>query len=317
MKRICVFAHWDKDNQIDEYVIYYLQALKRVVNSIIFVSDCDLPTIEIEKITSITTTVLANKHGEYDFGSYKRGINYILKNHLPFDEILLVNDSCYGPFYPLENIFKKMSTKKCDYWGLTKNSYGIKKQNNINVAAWDPHIQSYFLLLKSQVINSKKFLEFINNIKIEDNKTDIIINYEIGLTKLLTSCGFKSAIYIDKYSHTENCLASKWKKLIIKYKFPFIKTSIIKNGLFVLGEVKDWREVINSISDYPIEYIEQNAHKQLNLMQNLYKDMNLYRKIRFKLLNNMPMEFRKIVIYLEKNLFIILNNLCFNKLKKF
>ena len=317
MKRICVFAHWDKDNQIDEYVIYYLQALKRVVDSIIFVSDCDLSTIEIEKITLITTTVLANKHGEYDFGSYKRGINYILKHHLPFDEILLVNDSCYGPFYPLENIFKKMSTKKCDYWGLTKNSYGITKQNDIDIAIWEPHIQSYFLLLKSQVVNSKKFLEFINNIKVENNKTDIIINYEIGLTKLLTSCGFKSAIYVDKYSHTENCLASKWKKMIIKYKFPFIKTSIIKNGLFVLGEVKDWREVISSISDYPIEYIEYNANKQLSLMQNLYKDMNLYRKIRFKLLNNMPMEFRKIVIYLEKNIFIILNNLCFNKLKKF
>ena len=28
MKRVCVFAHWDKDNIIDDYVIYYLKALK-------------------------------------------------------------------------------------------------------------------------------------------------------------------------------------------------------------------------------------------------------------------------------------------------
>ena len=28
MKRLCVFAHWDRDNIIDDYVIYYLKALK-------------------------------------------------------------------------------------------------------------------------------------------------------------------------------------------------------------------------------------------------------------------------------------------------
>ena len=36
MKRICVFAHWDKDNTIDDYVVYYLNALKEICEKIIF-----------------------------------------------------------------------------------------------------------------------------------------------------------------------------------------------------------------------------------------------------------------------------------------
>ena len=50
MKRLCVFAHWDRDNIIDDYVIYYLKALKQVVSTLVFVSDCDLPSEELEKL---------------------------------------------------------------------------------------------------------------------------------------------------------------------------------------------------------------------------------------------------------------------------
>ena len=38
MKRVVIFAHYDKDNIVDDYVIYYLKALKEVASEIIFVS---------------------------------------------------------------------------------------------------------------------------------------------------------------------------------------------------------------------------------------------------------------------------------------
>ena len=317
MKRICVFAHWDKDNIIDDYVIYYLNALKEVNDTIIFVSDCDIDASELKKLNSITEHIIAQKHGEYDFGSYKRGFLYAKAHNIEFDELLLVNDSCYGPFYPLKPIFDKMSNKKCDFWGLTTNSYGISLENNIRSAIWEPHIQSYFMLFKSKVFNSSVFNDFIKGIKAEDSKDLIIKNYEINLTKILHNNKFKSAVYINRFHHTENCLSSKWKKLILKYKFPFIKTSVVRNGIFVLGEVKDWKETIEKISDYPTEFITINSERYRALEENLYSKFNLYRKIRFNILNNSPMELRKIVIYIEKYGYKILNTLFFNKLKKF
>ena len=38
MKRAVVFAHYDKDNIVDDYVIYYIKALKEIAETIIFVS---------------------------------------------------------------------------------------------------------------------------------------------------------------------------------------------------------------------------------------------------------------------------------------
>lgn len=72
-KRTAIFAHFDKHNLIDDYVIIYLEKLKEVVDDIIFVSDCNLETKEIKKIEHLILNNICQKHGEYDFGSYKRG----------------------------------------------------------------------------------------------------------------------------------------------------------------------------------------------------------------------------------------------------
>ena len=318
MKRLCVFAHWDRDNIIDDYVIYYLKALKEVCETIIFVSDCNLDSNETNKLDNIADFVLAQKHGEYDFGSYKRGFLFAKEKGLEFNELLLVNDSCYGPFYPLKPIFDKMGNKKCDFWGMTQNRYGITKfENKPNKPNITPHIQSYFLLLKNNIFNSSMFEIFIKNIQKENEKNEIIIKYEIGLSQLLYKNGFKSAVFINKYKYIHNCMSEKWDKLIQKDKFPFIKTTIIKNGFFITGQVKNWEKIITPYSIYPIELINKHFERVKDLYEDKYSKMNIYRKIRFKILKHLPLEFRFCVIFIEKYLFIILNTLCFNKLKKF
>ncbi len=315
MKRLCVFAHWDRDNIVDEYVIYYLKALKEVCSTIIFVSDTD--STDTACLNGIADYCIVKKHGEYDFGSYKRGFLYALENNLEFDELLFANDSCYGPFYSLSYIFNKMAKKKCDWWGLTKNSYGLEERENGYFSYWFPHIQSYFLLFKPQVFNSEIFIDFMKNIKSQDDKNKVIIEYEMGLSNILDNNGFKHASYINKYSHTQNSTILKWDRMIKKYKFPFLKTEIPKRGMFIEGEVKNWGKVISSVYDYPTELISKNANRLSNFQQNLYKDMNLYRKLRYRILKNLPFECREGLIFIEKNIFKLCNAICFNKLKKF
>ena len=72
-----VFAHYDKYNSIQEYVLYYLKELRKVADTIIFVSDSNLPESEISKVQPLVKLVIATPHGEYDFGSYKRGFSHI------------------------------------------------------------------------------------------------------------------------------------------------------------------------------------------------------------------------------------------------
>lgn len=276
MRRAAIFAHYDKDNIVDDYVIYYLKALKEVACEIIFVS-CN-PIVESEKLKldGIADFIIDEKHDEYDFGSYKRGYLYLKERLNDFDELIFANDSCYGPLYPLREVFDKMETEEqCDFWGITKNRFGVEKNDEKYVVVNSPHLQSYFLVFKRNVFLSKVFDEFMQSIKHFDNKNDIIINYEIGLSEKLTQEGFLSCSYIKVLYRFNHVLISFWRLLIEKYKMPFVKSSVLRLNSPFLTTIEKWEETIAKYTEYPIELIT------LNLTRTRERDMKKRRYVPF------------------------------------
>ncbi len=215
-KYIAVFAHYDKHDIVDDYVLYYLENLKLIADKIIFVSDNNLPEIEQNKLKNLCHIIIAQKHGEYDFGSYKRGLEEAYKLSDEFDSIIIANDSCYGPLKPLDNIFKSMEFSDCDFWGLT-----------VNQEQYLPHLQSYFLVFNKKIINSDVFKSFFRNVKHEDNKQNIIENYEIALTPEFVNQGFKMDSFIKKIFEDNPTIHMEYSDFLIKNNFPFFKVSSI------------------------------------------------------------------------------------------
>ncbi len=266
MKRAVVFAHYDKDNIVDDYVIYYIKELKKIAETIVFVSCNNIKNPEC--LNGLADKIIDEPHDEYDFGSYKRGFLYLKDKLDDFDELIFANDSCYGPLYPLENLFDEMEHQAFDFWGITKSRLGIiKKQNKYSLVKRE-HLQSYFLVFKQNVFNSKIFQNFINSIKHYDNKNDIIINYEIGLTELLHSNGFSSNSYIKAFSQFSNILTYFWRPLIEYFHMPFIKCIILRNPSGYTTTTQDWQNILHKNTNYPIEIIEKNlARTQIHSLK--------------------------------------------------
>ena len=215
-KKIAIFAHWDPDNLIDDYVIYYLTELQKIAD-VIFVSDCDLPEEELAKIESLVMQSIAHRHGEYDFGSYKRGFfcaETIIKE---YDELIFANDSCYGPFFPFEDLWKEMDACPCDYWGLFKHL-----DPTINI--W--HIQSYFIVFKKQVFSSPVFSNFMASIGLEKKKEDVILKYEVGLSDMLNRTGFHDASLCPPSSKNETH-QKKTYELTLQHHLPLLKKAYL------------------------------------------------------------------------------------------
>ena len=188
MKRIAIFAHYSKDSRIDDYVIFSLKKLKKVAESIIFISYSNIEEKEVDKIKEYTITSIAKHHGEYDFGSYKRGYNNLLSD---YEKLILVNDSCYLPLFPFDKMFSVMSYKKLDFWGTTK----IDPNRHSSVL---PSIQGYLIVFKNTVYSSSFFKDCIYSIKKEPNKHQIVQKYKIGLTTILEEHNFSLEVVYSK-----------------------------------------------------------------------------------------------------------------------
>ena len=235
MKRVTIFAHYDKQNIVDPYVITYLTELKKY-SEIIFVSYCNLKEQEIKKIENLCFDNIYKKHGEYDFGSYKFGFQLLQNKYSDkfnkLDEVLFVNDSCYliGPF---DKVFIQMEQKlEIDCWGLSDDYVDRGKY----------YLASYFLSFRRSVFLDKNFQNFINNINNQD-KDDVIIKYEFGLSEFLINNNkklfaiFGSSEIIHFLADNFLNISAEIENLLIKNSF-FTKRKIIKIVRKVFGIVE-------------------------------------------------------------------------------
>ena len=186
MKRVAVFAAYSSQGIIAPYVTYYLKALKEVVNDIVFVADNALQEGEENKISPIVTYARCERHGSYDFGSYRRGFEWVKQHGLldEADELIFCNDSCYGPVFPFSEVMNKMENTDCDFWGMTDNTYHARY-----------HLQSFFMLFKRTVFVSETFNQFVGSFDKQPDFWGYVEKYETMFTSVLMESGFKGVAY--------------------------------------------------------------------------------------------------------------------------
>lgn len=273
MKRLAIFAHFDKKNIIDDYVLFYVNQLKKHCDKVLFYSLSDLDEKERKKLED----VILVKHNEYDFGSYKRGFYYAKEHQLleDIDEILFVNDSCYC-INSLDKIFDYGF--KFDFWGIVENNFGFKKFGKFCFSTHQPHLQSWFLAFRKNVFTSEIFEEFLNSIKEEKTKNDVILNYEIALTKTLKDEGFRCESYVKKYKNSFNPSIYYWRELL-KDGLPFIKCSVLKGSNRDKATIANFEEEM--ADEKIVEMIKKNTGEiKVNKFFSYSQKMTIFRILR-------------------------------------
>ncbi len=188
-RRYAIFAGYSPDGSISPYVIYYLKGLNAVSDGVVYITDSPLSEKAQKQVEPYIIHGEFQRHGEYDWGSYKRGYQWLKKRGLlnKADELVLANDSVYAPLDSFKPMFQAMDRRQeLDFWGNTQNS------------TFNPHLQSYFLVLRRPVLRSKNFDAFINNIKAQPHHSLYITEYEIKLTPMLQNLGYKWGSYIPR-----------------------------------------------------------------------------------------------------------------------
>lgn len=186
---------YDKEGIADDYVFYLMDGLRSVVDKFVVVINGEVSNVSIDYFYKYADTVVRRKNCGFDAGAYKD----ILCEHMgweevrKFDELLLVNDTFYGPIYPFEGIFNKMKSVDADYWGITRSPVGTLD----NGYEYDTHIQSYFILFRKKILYDSGFEKFWEEMIYPESYLHAIISFELACNKYLTKHGFKGTALTD------------------------------------------------------------------------------------------------------------------------
>lgn len=218
MKRVSIFAHYDENNLIQDYVVNYVSELRKI-SDVIFISDSDVPKSEVCKINNYCIYHKVGRHNEYDFGSYKLGYNYILDNNLMDyynyftfcnDSMILVGD--------LGEVINKSEIDNPPVYGMYRfPGYRTdRKLGNI-----PPHLQSWYITVNREVFI--KLARFINSVDKYIDKMNVVVNYEYGLSKLLSYWGYELKSIFGPIDNKHLNLPHNKPKLMLDLGFPFVK----------------------------------------------------------------------------------------------
>jgi len=221
MKRLFLFAAYDPDGIVGDSLIYHLKALS-AHGDIVLAADNDFNPGELEKLRPFVKHAEASRHGEYDFGSYKRAFCAAVSKFgiESYETLYLVNDSVFGPLSDIGASLESMENLGTPAFGLVFNP------NRRN-----PHLQSWFMGFRKSVFLSDWFSEFMLSVKALKSKSDVCIMYETGLTAML---GVHGVNYAALYRVGGKGIYNSVRKLYCR-GLPYVKKSSFTRHCGSLG----------------------------------------------------------------------------------
>ena len=246
IKRLFLFAGYTPDGIVDDALVYYAENLSHFGDVILFL-DCDCDSSELAKLNPYCKYVSAVRHGEYDFGSYKRAYQYARDKKLlkKYQHVYIVNDSVLGPMFDMSNLINKMDSVSSDACGLVVSKHKTHS-----------FMESWFVRLNKQIFLSDWFDEFISSVAIQPTKNRVTVKYEHGLSKLISEHNLSwNGIYIRRGRSTYNN-----PKRLFKIGCPFIKKACFTRHNGALG--RDIKYILKH-SDYAATTVTMNTANRI------------------------------------------------------
>lgn len=245
VKRLFLLAGYDRDGHVDASLVWYVKKLSKYGDVVVHM-DSDCPDGSIDALNPYAMHAAAARHGEYDFGSYKRAYIYARDAHIMqnYDFVYMLNDSVYGPLMDLGATLQKMESSTWDAFGLVYNPHREH-----------PHIQSWFIGMRPDIFMAPWFDRFMTSITKLPSKGMITRQYEQGFSNLARENGARmGCLYTVKNRGVYNRV-----KYLYRRGMPFMKKVAFPRHNGAYGA--QIRHILNRIDPTLRDAILENARR--------------------------------------------------------
>ncbi len=280
VRRACLFAGYDADGLVDDYVVDYLTELARHAD-VFYVADGVLEPGQLDRLDGIVAGAWSVPHGAYDFGSFS-----LLARDLVgwerldgYDEVILANDSCYL-LRPLDDVLAEMDTRACDWWSLQATSMEHDESYVVDDAPiplaeakarflgqrhWTDvrhlHLSSYFLVFRRPVLDDPGFRWRLDHVAVQADKMLVIHKYEVGISRYLTDAGFDFDTFIPEL-YAFHPLYSRHFFELVERGFPLVKRNFVGENPRHVLDLERWPERLGAlVPDLRLEQIRANLDR--------------------------------------------------------
>jgi len=269
MNRLGLFLCFDSEGTIDDYVTYLLDEMMKHISDLCIIVNGELSLESKLILAEYSTDILIRPNIGFDAGGWRDAmVDYIGFDKLQeYDEVILFNDSFFGPIYPFKEMFDTMDAKDIDFWGITVHGDAPNLKDLCPYGYRPRYLQTYFLAFRRNIIQSKHFQEYWSEFPNYKTFNYLAYKHEGFFTRYFSDLGFKWAAYVDTADiegTIENAMSFhtyNMYDMVVNRRLP-----VIKRKAFKLPRKLHLRYNIARDLSSTIDYIDKHTDYDVSLI---------------------------------------------------
>lgn len=188
-RRLLIYVVYDRRGDVEAYIPYALAALKDHCDHILVVVNGMLTDAGRAALAPVADDILERENRGYDIWGYKDGLDHVGDAVDEFDEVILANDTWFGPVRPFGPIFERMDAAPLHFWGMTDH-VRVEPHPFTRTGYLPYHLQSYWLAARRTMVQSEEWLSYWRDLPVMDSYEDAVTKHEGVFTEHFTELGF-------------------------------------------------------------------------------------------------------------------------------
>lgn len=263
-RRLLVYVVYDRRGELDPFVEHALRGLREHCAHIIAVVNGSITDEARTRLAAVSDDILVRSNRGYDIWAHKEGMERV-GDLSRFDEVVLANDTWFGPVRPYGPVFERMDATAVHLWGMT--DHAEQTPNPFTGEGRLPwHLQSFWLAARRELFLGADWEAYWRNLPAMDRYEDAVLLHETVFTEHFTTRGYTAlAAYPSADYPTDHPALFNADLLLadgcpLLKRRPFFHYPPFLNRHAVIG-----RELIQAVEGhgYPVELIWQNLSRNV------------------------------------------------------
>ena len=290
MKRIAIFMFWDDRGIVYDYVTYLLKDLLKNVDELHIVANGYLREESRDLFLSLTPHLLERPNEGYDAAAWRACMveECGFARLRQFDELILLNDSFFGPFRPFGEIFAEMESRGADFWGMSVHGAAPGNPRFCEGGVRPRYLQTYFLVFGKKMLEDPRFEAYWTDLPEFKSFTELVERHGCRMTEIFSNMGYSYGVYSDTADLESDDIRKNMShhmfntyEMVAHRRLPLIKRktfTISKDMQFRYGpgdglaRAFEW---VRENTSYPVALVWRYLLAKCNLAD-IHDNLNLY-----------------------------------------
>ncbi|XKF89887.1 rhamnan synthesis F family protein [Microbacterium lacus] len=217
------------------------------------------------KLEPVSDEILVRENVGFDIWAHRDALDHVGAGIAEFDEILLTNDTWFGPVRPYGPVFERMGAGEAHFWGMTDHA---REEPNpfTGKGVLHYHLQSFWIAVRREMFLSPEWAAYWRDLPEMPDYFDAVLKHEAVFTEYFASRGFRHEVAFGSEGYPTDHPALFNPDLLLADGCPVLK----RRPFFHYPPFLDRHAVIGRwiLADadrygYPVELILRNLAKNV------------------------------------------------------